>query len=328
MNMKTAVKASAKRDILIRPSSDADESYPAADDPAGLRAYFEREGFVVLRRAVAPAACEAARLAFLREALPARRAYFKRHASGLYERNVYTEHGHMKFPIMNLQDIGGRRFRQFRQRGLELLTQDPVQRVMRGLFGEPGRLVHTMYFDGNQTTWAHRDGDYFDSSASGRMIGVWIAAEDIHPDAGRFYVVPRSHRSAIEGIDNPNGDGYKDRLAEFVRGGPLDCVAPLMAQGDAILWSSMTVHGSLPTGDPRQTRRSFTGHYVPDSQPCKRYLTSAPTDRYITVNNVPILLHQDSHTLSGLLREMLRSEYPGLYRAAQGMNALLRPRLG
>jgi phytanoyl-CoA hydroxylase len=319
------VQASAKRDILIRPRSDADDVYPSIDDMAGLRAYFEREGFVVLRRALPPLACETARQAFLREALPARRAYFKRHASGRYERNVYTEHGHMKFPIMNLQDIGGRRFRQFRQRGLELLTHDHVQHIMRGMFGEPGRLVHTMYFDGNQATWAHRDGDYFDSAASGRMIGVWIAAEDIHPDAGRFYVVPRSHCSAIPGIDNPNGDGYKDRIAEFVRSGPLDCVAPLMQQGDVILWSAMTVHGSLPTVDPRQTRRSFTGHYVPDSQPCKRHLTSAPTDRYVTVNNVPILLHQDSHTLSGLLREMLRSEYPALYRAVQGMNSLMRP---
>jgi hypothetical protein len=197
------VQASAKRDILIRPRSDADDVYPSIDDMAGLRAYFEREGFVVLRRALPPLACETARQAFLREALPARRAYFKRHASGRYERNVYTEHGHMKFPIMNLQDIGGRRFRQFRQRGLELLTHDHVQHIMRGMFGEPGRLVHTMYFDGNQATWAHRDGDYFDSAASGRMIGVWIAAEDIHPDAGRFYVVPRSHCSAIPGIDNP-----------------------------------------------------------------------------------------------------------------------------
>jgi phytanoyl-CoA hydroxylase len=271
---------------------------------------------------VPAAVCETARAAFLREAWPARTAYFKRHASGRYERNVYTEYGHMKYPIMNLQDVGGRRFRQFRQCGLELLTHPNIQQVMRTLFGEAGRLVHTMCFDGNQTTWAHRDGDYFDSSAKGRMVAIWIAAEDIHPDAGRFYVVPRSHRMAMPLIDDPNGTGYKARMADFVRDGGYDCVAPLMQKGDAILWSAPTVHGSLPSADARHPRPSFTGHYVPDSQPCRRYLTGAATDRYIAVNNVAVLLHQDCHTFKGLLGESLRGDYPGLYRTVEQLRKL------
>lgn len=283
--------------------------YPSVDEVPALRAHFEREGYVVVRRLLPLAACELARQAFLREVLPARRAYFKRHASGGYERNVYTEHGHMKYPIMNLQDIGGRRFRQFRQRGLELLTHPQLRQLMRQLFGEPARLVHTMYFDGNQTTWAHRDGDYFDASARGGMIGVWIAAEDIHPDAGRFYVVPGSHRALIGDIGDPNGPGYKQRMAAVAN----DAVAPALMQGDVLLWSALTVHGSLPTVDGRHSRRSFTGHYVPDSQPLRRYLSSAPTDRYIAVNNVPVVLHEDSHTLAGVLKASLKSDYPLLY---------------
>lgn len=305
----------AHTEILIRPREHDDASCPPCSDLPALRAYFDREGFAVIRRLLPLAACEAARQAFLHEVLPARRAYFKRHASGRYERNVYTEYGHMKYPIMNLQDIGGRRFRQFRQRGLELLTHPQVRQLMRQLFGEPARLVHTMYFDGNQATWAHRDGDYFDSAAAGRMIGVWIAAEDIHPDAGRFYVVPGSHRSIMAGIDDPNGARYKRQMDDFVRSGPCDCVAPVMMQGDVILWSALTVHGSLPTADARHTRRSFTGHYVPDSQPLRRYLSDAPTDRYIAVNNVPIALHEDGHTLGGVLKAALKSDYPLLYDA-------------
>lgn len=290
-------------------------SCPAANDVPAVRAYLEREGYVVLRRLLPLAPCESARQAFLDEVLPARRAYFKRHASGRFERNVYTEYGHMKYPIMNLQDIGGRRFQQFRQRGLELLTHPHLRHLMRQLFGEPARLVHTMYFDGNQATWAHRDGDYFDSSAAGRMIGAWVAAEDIHPDAGRFYVVPGSHRNVMAEIDDPNGARYKQQMADFVRAGPYDCVAPVMMQGDVILWNALTVHGSLPTGDARHTRRSFTGHYVPDSQPLRRYLSDAQTDRYIAVNNVPIVLHQDHHTLRGVFKATIKSDYPLLYGA-------------
>lgn len=301
-----------RADILIHPERD---DYPAADDLPAVRAHFEREGYVVIRRLLPLAACELARQAFLREVWPARRAYFKRHASGSYERNVYTEHGHMKYPIMNLQDIGGRRFRQFRQRGLELLTHPQLRRLMRQMFGEPARLVHTMYFDGNQATWAHRDGDYFDSSARGRMIGAWVAAEDIHPDAGRFYVVPGSHRALVGDTGDPNGARYRQQLAGAVR----DAVAPAMKQGDVILWSALTVHGSLPTVDGRHPRRSFTGHYVPDSQPLRRYLSSAPTDRYIAVNNVPVVLHEDSHTLGGVLKATLKSDYPLLYAVLRAL---------
>ena len=54
-------------------------------------------------------------------------------------------------------------------------------------------MIHTMYFDGNQKTWAHRDSHYIDAEETGRMIGVWIAAEDIDPGAGPFYVYARSH---------------------------------------------------------------------------------------------------------------------------------------
>jgi phytanoyl-CoA hydroxylase len=291
------------------------------DDPAALRAFFEREGYAVLRAAVPRAVCEAARQAFLREALPARYSYFKRHASGRFERHVYTEHGHMKYPIMNLQDIAGRRFRQFRQCGLELLTYPALQQAIRALFGEAGRLVHTMYFDGNQNTWAHRDGDYFDSCNAGRMVGVWVAAEDIHPEAGRFYVVPRSQQLALNG-DDPNGAAYKARMDAFVHSAQGAPLAPQMQQGDVILWSAMTVHGSLPTGDGRHARRSFTGHYVPDSQPVQRFLAQRAVEHYVTVNNVAIALHQDCATLTGVLRETVRADYPVIFHLLQGLRAL------
>lgn len=304
--------------------------HPTTEDPAALRAFFEREGYALLPGLVPREVCETARLAFLREALPARRSYFKRHASGTFERHVYTEHGHMKYPIMNLQDIAGRRFRQFRQCGLELLTHPHIQQAMQALFGEAGRLVHTMYFDGNQATWAHRDGDYFDSCQRGRMVGVWVAAEDIHPEAGRFYVVPRSQHLPLDG-DDPNGAAYKARLQAFVQSAQGAPLAPPMRQGDAILWSAMTVHGSLPTGDARYSRRSFTGHYVPESQPVQRFLAGRTVEHYVTVNNVAIALHQDCGTLTGLLRETMRADYPVLFQLLQGLRALrwrVRPARG
>jgi phytanoyl-CoA hydroxylase len=239
-------------------------------DPVALRSHFAQEGYVVVRHAVPGSLCQAALAAFERDVKPSR-AYFKRHASSDFERHVFTEAGFMKYPIMNLQDLPEVDFGIFRGTGLAILAHASVRDVMAILLGEPGRMIHTMYFDGNQKTWAHRDSHYIDAEETGRMIGVWIAAEDIHPGAGAFYVYARSHRTPtptdleLDRID-PNGPEYKRRMEEFAGGSSLRLVAPELRRGDMILWSSLTIHGSLATTRPDKSRRSFTAHYVPSSQ--------------------------------------------------------------
>ena len=52
-----------------------------------------------------------------------------------------------------------------------------------------------MYFDGNPVTWPHQDIYYLDAEEIGRMTSAWVAVEDIAPDAGRFFVYPKSHLS-------------------------------------------------------------------------------------------------------------------------------------
>jgi phytanoyl-CoA hydroxylase len=226
----------------------------------------------------------------------------------------------MQYPIMNLQDITTKKYPHFKKRGLDLLTQASVQRAVSTLFGEPGRVVHTMYFDGNQTTWAHRDGHYIDSQQAGKMIGVWIAAEDIHPEAGRFFILPRSHRTAVPGEQgDPNSRAYKAKMADFVREGPLDCVAPLLRQGDMLIWTSLTIHGSLPTTDARYSRRSFTAHYVPQSHQFQWNVREQASQRSIIVNGVDVILHGDDGSLFKRLRNAVRSEWPWLYGWARAL---------
>jgi phytanoyl-CoA hydroxylase len=309
--------------ILIRPAGERADAYPLPSSTHAFRAYFEQEGFIVVRNAISKPLCEAAKQAFLTEILPAKHALFVRHASGAHERHVYTEHGFMKFPVMNIQDVPDRRYPGFRRNGLALLTDERVQRAISALFGEAGQIVYTMYFDGNQTTWSHRDGHYFDSQQSGAMVGVWIAAEDIHPDAGRFFVVPRSHRIGVLGEQqDPNGRDYKSVMADFVRHGPLDCVAPILQQGDMLLWSSMTIHGSLPSANASWSRRSFTGHYVPQSHQFKRHLVKNAVSRTILVNGVPVASHADRSAL-GMLKESLRVDFPRVYMAMRRTKAAI-----
>lgn len=317
--MRERIQPPPRQLVLQHPRGTIDtENYPLPDDAAAFREWFEREGYVVVRNAVSPSLCEAGVAAFRREVLPDHLSFFERHASGRYERHVLTETGFMKYPIMNLQDLSEKKYSAFRNAGLDVLTQPRIQQAVQTLCDEPGRVVHTMYFDGNQTTWAHRDGHYIDSGQSGSMIGIWVAAEDIHPEAGRFFVLPRSHRMKVPGESgDPNSDEYKARMAEFVRNGPLDCLSPVLRQGDMLMWTSMVIHGSLPTSDPSHSRRSFTAHYVPRSHPYRWNVRSVASHRSVLVNQVEVILHRDDHTLMGRMRHAVRAGLPRLYGLAQ-----------
>lgn len=321
LKLRERTPPSPRQLVLQHPRGTAEiEPYPSPDDSAAFRQWFEREGYIVVRNAVPVALCESGIKAFRHEVLPDRLGFFERHASGRYERHVLTETGFMKYPIMNLQDLSEKKYRAFRCTGLDVLTQPRIQQAVQVLCGEPGRLVHTMYFDGNQTTWAHRDGHYIDSGKAGQMIGVWVAAEDIHPEAGRFFVLPRSHTMKVPGESgDPNSDAYKARMAEFVRHGPLDCLSPVLRQGDMLIWNSMVIHGSLPTTDPRHSRRSFTAHYVPRSHQYQWNVRSETSRRSIMVNQVEVILHRDDGTWLRRVRNAVRSGLPRVYGLTQAM---------
>ena len=191
-----------------------ENNYPTLNSPESMREFFDREGYIVVRNAVAKELCAEAIQAFNLQVKPDTKTFFIRHESGTGERHIFTEAGFMKYPIMNIQDLGSR-YQQFRETGLGILTQDTVKKVIATILGEPGKLIHTMYFDGNQHTCPHRDTYTIDSEQIGTMIGVWVAAEDIQLGAGSFYVYPKSHRMVMpleatgEEI-NPNGKDYKD----------------------------------------------------------------------------------------------------------------------
>src|SRR2546430_17089029 len=76
---------------------------------------------------------------------------------------------------------------------MSVITHPSLHRRFEAILGEPGKIVQSMYFEGNPKTWAHQDTYYLDSMEIGGMAGAWIAVEDIHPGAGRFFVYSGSH---------------------------------------------------------------------------------------------------------------------------------------
>jgi phytanoyl-CoA hydroxylase len=315
----------------VGPPLDHDREFCAPiEDADALKQFFEREGYAVIRNAVPKEICEQAKQAFNCD-VKTHTGFFRRHATGSLERHVFTEAGFMKYPIMNIQDLLAPRFSRFRHGGLAILSHPNIQNIMTTLLGGKGKIIHTMYFDGNQQTWAHRDSHYIDSEEIGRMIGVWVAAEDIHPGAGRFFVHARSHLAVtppewqLDDID-PNGTLYKKKIVELVRDGhssEFGRVAPILKQGDAIVWSSLTIHGSLETTATDRSRRSFTAHYIPEHHHFLSLRRFKGTERGVTrVNGVEIIQHEDQNRLlsqiKGLGDHVVRNRFPRLHKAYLG----------
>lgn len=296
------------------PQADA---YQAINTPEAVKRYYEQEGYVVVRNLVPKGLLDEAREAFSSEVKPSR-AYFCRHESGRFERHVFTDHGFMKYPIINYQDVNSRQYPRFREKGIELLTHANIQAVLRLLMGEPGKIVHTFVSEGNQLTWPHRDSYYIDSSQIGALVGVWIAAEDIDPGAGRLYVYPRSHKTLLKTVDhdssyNPETKAFKEQFVKDLAASGLECRAPALRKGDAVIFNSLTIHGSLETLNPHRSRAAFAGHYIPQSHRFVWLRSKEPQLRSRTINGVEVLFHRDQDYLRHRLGTMAQTHFPAQY---------------
>jgi phytanoyl-CoA hydroxylase len=235
----------------------------------GARAYLEEEGYVVVRRLLDSSACAAIRAAFQNEVKPYP-GFLYRQTTARAELNQFNAHGHVMNPLLNLQDLDAKRFGGLRSHALDAFTSAGIVAALRSAFGEDPKLTQSMYFEGNSATWAHQDTYYLDSEQIGTMIAAWIALEDIHPGAGRFFVYPHSHRVDIakNGGDFDiafHHDRYKQFIIDLIARQGLEMRAPALAAGDVLFWKSKTIHGSLATEGTTNTRQSLTAHYIPKS---------------------------------------------------------------
>lgn len=151
-----AIKDPLGRTIEIPQTSADDFAYFTLADKEAIRSYYDSEGYVVVRGLIDPGECDRAHAAFEREVKPSH-AFIYRQATANPERHVYTKPGHMLNSILNVQSLDPRLFPGFRKLGTGVVTSAGLQAVLRILFDEPGKLVQSMYFEGNPATWPHQD---------------------------------------------------------------------------------------------------------------------------------------------------------------------------
>jgi phytanoyl-CoA hydroxylase len=133
---------------------------------------------------------------------------------------------------------------------------DLIHRLVR----EPVRMSQDMAMikppGGREKPW-HQDHAYFNYPLDTRIVGLWIALDEVTPENGCMYLLAGGHREGPK-IHFKRRDWQicDDQLLGRRR------VAAPMQAGDALLFDAKLPHGT-PTNRTQQTRWAVQLHYVP-----------------------------------------------------------------
>jgi hypothetical protein len=156
-----------------------------------------------------------------------------------------------------------------------IAANEAVLHLLSKLYGRNAFPFQTLNFPVGTQQEAHSDSVHFSSLPERFMCGVWLAMEDISPDAGPLFYYPGSHRwpivtnaligrrgqgSVLGSAQDPYGPAWR-ALCE-AHGSKQEKF--LARKGQALIWCANLLHGGSVQTDPRLTRWSQVTHYYFD----------------------------------------------------------------
>ncbi len=156
-----------------------------------------------------------------------------------------------------------------------IAANQAVLDLLSKLYGRRAFPFQTLNFPVGTQQEAHSDSVHFSSLPERFMCGVWLAMEDIAPDAGPLFYHPGSHRwpimtnaligrrgysSELNSAQDPYGPAW--RALCDVYGSQAETF--LARKGQALIWCANLLHGGSRQANPRLTRWSQVTHYYFD----------------------------------------------------------------
>jgi phytanoyl-CoA hydroxylase len=222
---------------------------------------YRRDGYCIVRGLIPHDAIDRLLAIYKTTVLHSTQPFF-RQSTNRWTRTKLNAYGHATDSYRDPHDYPD--FPQYCTAIRDILCGTGVQSALREITqSEQHNVVQSMMFDQNTNTPAHQDWYYLDSMPNGHLLAGWFALEDIHEDAGRFFVVPGSHQLPFVDDNSLDINAYMKKVDEWYASHSHQLHAPALSKGDALFWNSRTVHGSLPTRDDRHSRMSVTAHYLP-----------------------------------------------------------------
>jgi len=121
---------------------------------------------------------------------------------------------------------------------------------------------------------------------------------------------------------------WQQKMAEYLKEHESEVRAPALRKGDVLFWNSRTIHGSLPTQDPKYSRRSLTAHYLPSNMTYGNLFTSKPWIEYEEVDGNLCYANQPEYSIqSNIVSAVKKAIYdsPSLMKLARKARAANAP---
>ncbi|MBE9179496.1 phytanoyl-CoA dioxygenase family protein [Oculatella sp. LEGE 06141] len=236
-----------------------------------IQNYYEQNGYVIVSKLLQESAIDN----FLKEynRFKARPFYvFRSQDTNQPELIRSNEQGFLEHSILDPQNLVFAK--GFTSTVEKCITSTAISNLLKQLSGKDKHIIwQSMFFDKSTGTVAHQDHYYLDTDPAGHLIAAWFALEDIHPDAGCFFVVPGSHRGEVL---ERTASGFKDhedfvsRTQQLISENNYQFKPCPLAKGDVLFWHPFTVHGAFTNINPQYSRKSFTAHFVPEGMNWRR----------------------------------------------------------
>lgn len=159
-------------------------------------------------------------------------------------------------------------FSRFSGSIMKCLVDTNVIKVIGEISGTPNQTIkQSMFFDLSTGTVEHQDHWYLDSDPPGKMVAAWYSLEDIHEDAGCFFVVPGSHKKRA--IESAGESGFSDHnifvkeIQKTIEENSYDHRICPLKKGDVLFWHPNLIHGAYSNKNPQYSRKSLTAHFQP-----------------------------------------------------------------
>lgn len=225
--------------------------------------YYDENGYYIFQGLIPESLVDNLLEIYESQILPSKNHFF-RQSSNRWEKNQINQFGYCEESFLNVHDYPN--YPAFDEAIKKIMCSPQVREALTQLTDSPEHnLMQSMLFDLNAATPAHQDWYYLDSIPSGHLLAGWFALEDIHEEAGRFYVLPKSHRVELDLTNDEKASNapYMKKLKEYVELHQNEINTPALKKGDVLFWNSGTVHGSMKTINPQYSRKSLTAHYLP-----------------------------------------------------------------
>jgi ectoine hydroxylase-related dioxygenase (phytanoyl-CoA dioxygenase family) len=151
-----------------------------------------------------------------------------------------------------------------------------IKNTIKIIYGEKPLAFSTINFIKSTQQPLHSDYVHFATIPELKLVGSWVALEDIHPDSGPLQVVPRSHKLKIfnyqKDIDyseptnleniKKNYKRYEKWVLKLIKKKNLKPMTPKMKKGDCIIWDANMLHGSPVCKNNKLSRMSQVTHWA------------------------------------------------------------------